>query len=243
MELIQYILGFLKWQPGFQVGTRQDIHQIVSATAQVLPVLLNTFQNRLHDQVNSPIQRHLQYTPYHNPVWFRFVRKLVESLNPCLFSNCVGSQASMGVVAGLGFHGIRSRSAALRMSSSLSMAATIITFLETQTSVEAVNGGGIVAWFLRHWQMEETFQAVRALLGGETQHRWSSPAIARPHASPAGTVQLVTVIATGIRRCPPPWPADRLDAMDSLVQGPAKTSPISERCSLQAGCLRAAECA
>ena len=37
----------------------------------------------------------------------------------------------------------------------------------------------IVAWFLRRWQLEATFQAVRTHLGAESQHRWSAPAIVR----------------------------------------------------------------
>ncbi|MCY4520383.1 MAG: hypothetical protein OXC13_06340 [Caldilineaceae bacterium] len=37
----------------------------------------------------------------------------------------------------------------------------------------------IMAWFLRCWRIEAAFQAVCTHLGGETQHRWSVPAIAR----------------------------------------------------------------
>ena len=37
----------------------------------------------------------------------------------------------------------------------------------------------IVAWFLHRWQVEVTFQAVRAHLGAEPQHQWSAAAIAR----------------------------------------------------------------
>ncbi|MCY4522472.1 MAG: hypothetical protein OXC13_17065 [Caldilineaceae bacterium] len=69
----------------------------------------------------------------------------------------------------------------------------------------------IVAWFLRRWQIEVTFQAVRAHLGGETQRSWSAPAIARTTPALLGLFSWVTVTAhvrlRGRRR---PAPPDRL---------------------------------
>ena len=39
--------------------------------------------------------------------------------------------------------------------------------------------GRIIGWFVRHWQMETTFQEVRQRLGFETQRHWSEMAIRR----------------------------------------------------------------
>ena len=41
----------------------------------------------------------------------------------------------------------------------------------------------MVVWFLRRWQVEVTFQAVRTHLGGETQRQWGSGR-ARPLPAP-----------------------------------------------------------
>lgn len=37
----------------------------------------------------------------------------------------------------------------------------------------------ILAWFVRRWQVEVTFEEVRAHLGVETQRQWSDKAITR----------------------------------------------------------------
>ncbi len=48
-------------------------------------------------------------------------------------------------------------------------------FLCTDQSVEPIQ---ILKWFIRRWQVEVTFQEVRAPLGVETQRQWSDKAIA-----------------------------------------------------------------
>ena len=49
----------------------------------------------------------------------------------------------------------------------------------------------ILEWFVRRWQLEVTFQEVRAHLGVETQRQWSDKAIART------TKRLVGVVLVG----------------------------------------------
>jgi hypothetical protein len=53
----------------------------------------------------------------------------------------------------------------------------------------------IVAWFVRRWQVEVTFQEVRAHLGVETQRQWSDLAIARTTPALLGLFSLVTLLA------------------------------------------------
>ena len=50
-------------------------------------------------------------------------------------------------------------------------------------------------WFVRRWQVEVTFEEVRAHLGVETQRQWSDKAIA--HTTPLlfGLFSFVTVFA------------------------------------------------
>ena len=42
----------------------------------------------------------------------------------------------------------------------------------------------IVEWFVLRWQMEVTYQEVRAHLGVENQRQWSNRAIATARATP-----------------------------------------------------------
>ena len=58
----------------------------------------------------------------------------------------------------------------------------------------------IVAWFLRRWQIEVTFQAVRAHLGGETQRPWAAPAIARTTPALLGLFSWITLAAHALLR-------------------------------------------
>lgn len=58
----------------------------------------------------------------------------------------------------------------------------------------------MVAWFLRRWQVEVTFQAVRTHLGGETQRQWAAPAIARTTPVLLGLFSWVTVVAHALLR-------------------------------------------
>ncbi len=53
----------------------------------------------------------------------------------------------------------------------------------------------ILAWFVRRWQLEVTFEEVRRHLGVETQRQWSAPAIARTTPALLGLFSLVTLLA------------------------------------------------
>jgi len=53
----------------------------------------------------------------------------------------------------------------------------------------------ILVFFKRRWQMEPTFQQVRAHLGVETQRQWSDKAIARTTPCLLGLFSLVTLLA------------------------------------------------
>jgi hypothetical protein len=53
----------------------------------------------------------------------------------------------------------------------------------------------IVAWFVRRWQVEVTFQESRAHLGVETQRQWSDKAIARTTPCLLALFSIVTLLA------------------------------------------------
>jgi hypothetical protein len=53
----------------------------------------------------------------------------------------------------------------------------------------------ILKWFVRRWQVEVTFQEVRAHLGVETQRQWSDKAIARTTPVLLGLFSWVTLLA------------------------------------------------
>jgi hypothetical protein len=53
----------------------------------------------------------------------------------------------------------------------------------------------IIKWFVMRWQLEVTFQEVRAHLGVETQRQWSDWAIARTTPALLGLFSLVTLLA------------------------------------------------
>ena len=53
----------------------------------------------------------------------------------------------------------------------------------------------IVAWFVRRWQVEVTFQEARAHLGVETQRQWSDKAIARTTPCLLALFSIVTLLA------------------------------------------------
>ncbi len=53
----------------------------------------------------------------------------------------------------------------------------------------------ILSWFIRRWQMETTFQAVRTHLGVETQRQWNDQAIARTTPALLALFSLVTLLA------------------------------------------------
>ena len=58
----------------------------------------------------------------------------------------------------------------------------------------------IVEWFLMRWQVEVTFQQVRAHLGVETQRQWSDLAIARTTPVLFGLFTIVTLLADSLAR-------------------------------------------
>jgi hypothetical protein len=53
----------------------------------------------------------------------------------------------------------------------------------------------IISWFIRRWQMETTFQAVRTHLGVETQRQWNDLAIARTTPALLALFSLITLMA------------------------------------------------
>ena len=53
----------------------------------------------------------------------------------------------------------------------------------------------IIEWFVLRWQLEVTFEEVRAHLGVETQRQWSDWAIARTTPTLLGLFSLVTLLA------------------------------------------------
>ena len=65
----------------------------------------------------------------------------------------------------------------------------------------------ILAWFVRRWATEVTFQEARRHLGIETQRQWSDPAIARTTPALLGLYSLVTLWAHDLHRSRRPLPA------------------------------------
>jgi hypothetical protein len=55
--------------------------------------------------------------------------------------------------------------------------------------------GDILAWFVSRWQVEVTFEEVRAHLGVETQRQWSDKAILRTTPALLGLLSIVTLCA------------------------------------------------
>jgi hypothetical protein len=59
----------------------------------------------------------------------------------------------------------------------------------------SVDDEQILAWFIRRWRVETTFQEVRAHLGVETQRQWSDQAIQRTTPVLMGLFSMVTLLA------------------------------------------------
>jgi len=59
--------------------------------------------------------------------------------------------------------------------------------------------GQIVAWFVRRWCVEVTFQEARAHLGIETQRQWSDKAVARTTPCLLALFSIVTLLATRLQ--------------------------------------------
>lgn len=59
----------------------------------------------------------------------------------------------------------------------------------------------ILSWFRQRWQLEVTFEAVRAHLGVETQRQWSNKAIARTTPALLGLFSIVVLFAQVLQRC------------------------------------------
>jgi hypothetical protein len=68
-------------------------------------------------------------------------------------------------------------------------------FLATDLEAHPHN---ILAWFVSRWQVEVTFEEVRAHLGVETQRQWSDLAIARTTPALLGLFSLVTIWMHGL---------------------------------------------
>ena len=64
--------------------------------------------------------------------------------------------------------------------------------LSTKLEAEPVQ---ILQWFVKRWQMEVTFEEVRAHLGVETQRQWSDLAIARTTPCLLGLHSLISLLA------------------------------------------------
>ena len=81
----------------------------------------------------------------------------------------------------------------------------------------------ILAYFMRRWQMETTFQQVRTHLGVETQRQWSDKAIARTTPILMGLFSLVTLLANalilreGIVTRPSAWYAKTLPTFSDAL--------------------------
>ena len=65
----------------------------------------------------------------------------------------------------------------------------------------------ILQWFVSRWQLEVTFQEVRAHLGVETQRQWSDLAIMRTTPALLGLFSLVTLWAHDLAAETPLVPA------------------------------------
>jgi hypothetical protein len=61
----------------------------------------------------------------------------------------------------------------------------------------------ILAWFVRRWQMEGTFEEARAHLGMETQRQWSEKAIARTTPCVLGLYACVSLLAARLLKGQP----------------------------------------
>jgi hypothetical protein len=69
-------------------------------------------------------------------------------------------------------------------------------FLSTDPKLDAVT---IIQWFVMRWNLEVTFEEVRAHLGVETQRQWSDLAIARTTPVLLGLFSWVTLAAHALR--------------------------------------------
>jgi hypothetical protein len=58
----------------------------------------------------------------------------------------------------------------------------------------------IISWFVKRWQVEVTFEEVRAHLGVETQRQWSDLAILRTTPLLLGLFSLTTLLADQLQR-------------------------------------------
>lgn len=77
----------------------------------------------------------------------------------------------------------------------------------------------ILQWFVSRWQLEVTFQEVRAHLGVETQRQWSDLAIMRTTPALLGLFSLVTLWAHDLAAETPLVPA-------TAAWSPMRTLPL-----------------
>lgn len=67
----------------------------------------------------------------------------------------------------------------------------------------SVSPDQIIAWYVMRWNVEVTFEEVRAHLGVETQRQWSDLAIARTTPALLGLFSLVTLLAHHLQAASP----------------------------------------
>ena len=77
------------------------------------------------------------------------------------------------------------------------------SLLCTETTVDPVQ---VIQWFTLRWQVEVTFQEVRAHLGVETQRQWSDLAISRTTPALLGLFSWITLAAKLLQRGRPDAP-------------------------------------
>lgn len=71
-----------------------------------------------------------------------------------------------------------------------------LALLSTDQALEPTQ---IVEWFVQRWQLEVTFEELRAHLGVETQRQWSDLAIARTTPALFGLFSLITLVAHALQ--------------------------------------------
>lgn len=94
--------------------------------------------------------------------------------------------------------------------------------------------GEILAWFLRRWQMEVTFEEGRAHLGIETQRQWNDLAIGRSTPCLLGLFSVVTLVAEGLQKEGKQW--QRTAAWYSKKQPTFSDAIALVRCCLWNNC-------
>lgn len=128
----------------------------------------------LESRVHSP------HTPWHRvliPCWYDHKPRIVEMVSECALWYQAGHPLSP------------LRWVLIRDPQGVFLPQALLC---TDLSADPVQ---IISWFIRRWQLETTFQAVRTHLGVETQRQWSEPAILRTTPALLALFSLVTLMA------------------------------------------------